>query len=172
MLDRRVTSGLFAIAFAACAILMGFQSPVLASKIGELSVIRSDGTIVTYSSNDVANLPQDTLTTHTAWTSGSHEFSGVRLADLLKASGIEPKSKDYAHVVASALNDYVIDIPFEDVAKYNVLIATSMDGQTLTVRDKGPYWLVYPRDQFEELKDPRFDNRWAWQLKELRIKAR
>jgi hypothetical protein len=172
MLNQRVTTGIISIAFAACVILLAFQSTVLASKIGELRVVGSDGKIVTYSSHDLAKLPQHTLTTHTAWTSGSHEFAGVRLADLLKASGIEPKAKDYSHVIASALNDYVIDIPFEDVAKYDVLVATSMDGRPLTVRDKGPYWLVYPRDQFEELRDPRFDNRWAWQLKELRMKSR
>ncbi len=44
-----------------------------------------------------------------------------------------------------------------------------MDGKRLTVRDKGPYWLVYPRDEFTELKDARFDHRWAWQLKEISI---
>jgi hypothetical protein len=57
-----------------------------------------------------------------------------------------------------------------DFAKYPVLLAYSMDGKALTARDKGPLWIVYPRDDYPEIKDPLLDSRWVWQLKEIDVK--
>ena len=31
----------------------------------------------------------------------------------------------------------------------------------------GPLRVIYPRDQFEELQDQRFDHRWVWMLREI-----
>ena len=36
--------------------------------------------------------------------------------------------------------------------------------------DKGPFWIVYPRDQHEVLQDIRYDYRWVWQLDSLQVK--
>jgi hypothetical protein len=30
-------------------------------------------------------------------------------------------------------------------------------------------WIVYPRDEFPELQQPEFNDRWAWQLRALEI---
>ena len=54
--------------------------------------------------------------------------------------------------------------------EYDVLLAFRMDGQDLTPRDKGPLWVVYPRDAHRELVDAKFDARWAWQIKRLEVK--
>jgi len=40
----------------------------------------------------------------------------------------------------------------------------TMDGEPLSVRDKGPIWIVYPRDEFPELATPEVNSRWIWQL--------
>jgi hypothetical protein len=45
-----------------------------------------------------------------------------------------------------------------------------MDGERLLPRDKGPIWIVYPRDDFPELTDIRYDYRWVWQLTRLEIR--
>ncbi len=39
----------------------------------------------------------------------------------------------------------------------------------LTRRDKGPLWLVYPRDNDAVLQDAKYDHRWAWQLSQLLV---
>jgi hypothetical protein len=44
-----------------------------------------------------------------------------------------------------------------------------MDGQTLSRDDKGPLWIVYPRDDHEALQDIRYDYRWVWQLYQLDV---
>ncbi|VTR27376.1 Uncharacterised protein [Serratia fonticola] len=43
-----------------------------------------------------------------------------------------------------ALNDYYIDVPISDVAKYNMILAYKMGGEMLKVRDFGPLFLIYP----------------------------
>ena len=73
-------------------------------------------------------------------------------------------------VTASALNDYTIDIPMEDFVRYDVLVATHMNGERLQPSDKGPFWIVYPRDGHSDLQDIRYDYRWVWQLIQLKIK--
>jgi hypothetical protein len=48
-----------------------------------------------------------------------------------------------------------------------VLLAWSMDGEELKVRDKGPIWIIYPQDDFAELRTEETKNKWIWQLKSL-----
>jgi hypothetical protein len=69
---------------------------------------------------------------------------------------------------ASALNDYVDILPFEDL-KFEPLLAMRVDGRALMMRDKGPLWIVYPRDDYKALQDVRYDSRWVWQLNKLHI---
>jgi len=90
-------------------------------------------------------------------------FEGVPLRAVLERVGAKGTV-----MKASALNDYEVDIPFEDL-KYEPLIAMQVDGQVLKLRDKGPLWIVYPRDDHRVLLDIRYDSRWIWQLNQLHI---
>ena len=51
-----------------------------------------------------------------------------------------------------------------------MLLAFEMDGQRLEPRDKGPLWIVYPLDQFGELRTRATERKMVWQLKELQVK--
>lgn len=110
-------------------------------------------------------LPVHVLETTTAVTDGVSLFEGVLMRDLLELAGAEGGT-----VTAIALNDYAIDIPAGDFSAFDVLAALVMDGETLTPRDKGPIWIVYPRDDFAELQDIRYDYRWVWQLVHLEVR--
>ncbi len=104
------------------------------------------------------------VNTSTSWTDGVTKFEGVLARDLLKAVGATGD-----RVSARALNDYAIDIPFSDFESYDVLFAFNMDGVDLTPRDKGPLWIVYPRDKHPELRNQKADAKWLWQLVNLDI---
>jgi hypothetical protein len=117
---------------------------------------------------DLAQLEQlgvAKMQTTTAWTEGVSTFEGVLVRDVLAAVGAKGDT-----VTAVALNDYKIDIPIADFAKYPVILAFRMNGQELRIRDKGPLWIVYPQDDHPELKTKQTQAKWLWQLKELRIK--
>jgi hypothetical protein len=104
------------------------------------------------------------LSTSTSVTDDRPEFRGVLMRDILAHAGAKG-----SNVRATALNDYVVDIPIEDFHRFDVLAALYMDGVPLSRRDKGPVWIVYPRDDHGVLADIRYDMRWVWQLVALHV---
>jgi hypothetical protein len=105
------------------------------------------------------------LKTSTNWTDGQQVFEGVPMRKLLDAVGAAGTTAK-----AIALDDYTNDIPISDFRQYPVLLAWSMNGKPLTLRDKGPLWIVYPRDEYSELQDATLDQHWVWSLKTIIIK--
>jgi len=105
-----------------------------------------------------------TVETTTAWTDGVQIFEGVLLSAVLERLGATGTL-----ITATALNDYVSPIPFEEATTFGVLLAASMNGAEMTVRDRGPLWVVYPRDSHAILHEARYNDRWVWQLRELKV---
>jgi hypothetical protein len=105
----------------------------------------------------------EAIETTTAWTDGVRRFDGVPLAAVLERIGAHGK---ILHAVAH--NDFRISIPASSLS-YGPILAMRMDGRPLSIRDKGPLWIVYPRDRERALQDPRQDSLWVWQLKSLRV---
>lgn len=103
--------------------------------------------------------------TTTSWTDGVSVFEGPLLCDLLDLVGASGSV-----VSARALNDYTADIPVEDCRRYPVVLALRQDGRDLSVRDKGPIWIVYPRDQYAQLRNGVINSRWVWQLVRLEVR--
>jgi len=110
-------------------------------------------------------LPPVALETTTAVTDGVHRFDGFLMRDLLELVGANGSV-----VTAAALNDYVIDVDIEEFYRFDVVVAYAMDDEPLLASDKGPLWIVYPRDQHGELQDIRYDYRWVWQLNRLEVR--
>lgn len=123
------------------------------------------GGSIAFDAGHLARLPQHVVRTTTAWTDGVKTFEGVLMRDLLEPLG----GRHAGTARLSALNDYVIDVPVSDFYRYDVILASRMDGVPLTRRDKGPLWVVYPRDRFDELQDERYDSRWVWQLNRIEL---
>lgn len=81
------------------------------------------------------------ITTTTPWTEGTVTFTGVTGRQLVAALGA-----DGGEVLADAINDYRVTIPFEVFDSDDLLIAYARDGAEMPVRDKGPLWIVFPFD--------------------------
>lgn len=90
-------------------------------------------------------------------------FEGVRLRAVLERVGAQGKT-----MKATALNDYQVVIPLEDL-QFEPILTMKVDGKVITPRDKGPLWIAYPRDANPILQDVRYDARWVWQLSRLHI---
>jgi|TARA_Y100000294_G_C8400290_1_gene274499 hypothetical protein len=105
------------------------------------------------------------LRTSTPWTDGTPEFEGVLARDLMAAVGARGRE-----VKAQALNEYVVVIPLPDFERYPVILALSMNGKTLTRRDKGPLWVVYPLDDIAQLQRSNLGAQMIWQLEELEVR--
>jgi hypothetical protein len=108
------------------------------------------------------SLPQTSFVTTTPWFKTPVKFTGPLLRDVLQALKAHGKS-----IKATALNDYKVDIPMDDALKYDVILARHIDGQVITVREKGPIFVIYPFDSAPQLKNLTYYSRSIWQLKSI-----
>jgi hypothetical protein len=121
---------------------------------------------VRFSEADLLALPQVTIRTRTDYTDGVVEFIGPLARDAV--AFIEIGTATTVHLVAA--NDYAIDITLSELFDYDVILAMQANGERLTMRDKGPIWLMYPLDDHEEMQDPVFNNRLIWQLTTMELR--
>lgn len=109
-------------------------------------------------------LPQHSFTTQTPWYSQPRKFTGPLLRDVLAAAGARGTV-----LRATALNDYRVDVPFEDTQRHGVLLARLLDDKPMSVRDKGPLFIIYPFDSDTALRSAVYFSRSAWQLKAIEV---
>ncbi|MCA0243712.1 MAG: hypothetical protein LCI02_22985 [Proteobacteria bacterium] len=125
----------------------------------------NDGAHAQFDMPMLERLPQTSFSTHTPWYSQARQFTGPLLRDVLRAAGAHGSV-----LRARALNDYRVDIPFEDPQRYDIIIARLLDGAPMPVRDRGPLFVVYPFDAVPELRNAVYYSRSAWQLRTIEVK--
>lgn len=125
---------------------------------------------LSWSEAELAALPWHETITHTAYTTGPQHFKGPLLRTILAQGGLTQADMVGRKLYLTALNDFAIPLPASDPWTYDILIAREMNGHPMRLRDKGPLWLVYPRDQHSELQNGVNDERWVWQLSEIAVK--
>jgi hypothetical protein len=102
--------------------------------------------------------------TRTIWTEGVQTFVGVPLDSLLAAVGATG-----ATLRASAINDYAVEIPASDAVEDGPIVAYLRNGAPMSVRDKGPLWIVYPFDSAPEYQSELIYSRSIWQLDRIEV---
>lgn len=108
----------------------------------------------------------EVVETTTIWTDGVQTFEGVPLSLFL--DHLEVTSGE---LVARAINDYAISLPVAEALKPGPIIAYLRNGGQMTVRDKGPLWIIYPYDSGEEFQTEVIYAQSIWQLNRIEIKA-
>ncbi|MCE8513870.1 molybdopterin-dependent oxidoreductase [Ruegeria pomeroyi] len=131
----------------------------------ELLVISaSDGSVTRLDLGDLKALPVSEIRTRTIWTTGVQEFRGVALRDLLDHVGAAS-----GMITAVALNDYLIQIPTSDATIPGPIVAYLHNGKQMSVREKGPLWVVYPYDDNPVYNTEEYYARSIWQLIRLEV---
>ncbi|MAY89131.1 MAG: oxidoreductase [Pseudooceanicola sp.] len=100
-----------------------------------------------------------TIETETIWTEGEQTFTGVPLSRLMDAVAGTGDSLN-----ATAINDYAVAIPREDWVDDGPIVAYLNNGEPMSVRGKGPLWIVYPYDTHPEYQSEVIYSRSIWQL--------
>lgn len=111
-------------------------------------------------------MPQTTIRTRTVFTDGVVAFTGPLARDVIARS--PAGTATIAHLIA--INDYASEIPLSDLMEYDVILAMSADGKRLSVRDKGPIWVMYPIDDHPELQEQKYNPRLVWQLRTIELR--
>ena len=124
-----------------------------------LLTVTHRGDVIEYDMEALEALGAVTITTETIWTEGAQTFTGVPLAvftaDLALEDGV---------LLASAINDYTVKIPVSDAVEGGPIIAYLNNSEQMSVRDKGPLWIVYPYDSNPDYQAEQIYSRSIWQL--------
>lgn len=147
------------------AVSLSLTSVASASDLS-LRWLTADGAVVaekTLSVEDVDAMPKTEFTTNTPWTEAPAAFAGPSLANLADLGGRHAVKADVI-----ALDDYAAEIPAEDWEKHGAILAVRVNGETVPIREKGPYWVIYPIDSDPGLLNVQFYHaRMVWQVKSI-----
>ncbi len=124
----------------------------------------TDGERALFDMDMLKALPQGEIRTSTPWYEGPVVFSGPLASALFEKVGATGKS-----ILAIALNDYSVRIPLDDFKKYPVVFATEVNGKRLSIREKGPIFVIYPFDESPETKNETYFQRCIWQLTSIDV---
>lgn len=117
-----------------------------------------------YTLADLMAMPKTSFTTSTMWTDGEQTFEGVDLRGFLDGLNVTE-----GRIIATAINDYRIEMPLSEVKAGGPMIAYFLNGEQMSVRDKGPLWIVYPYDSAPEYQSEVVFSRSIWQMNRLEI---
>ena len=132
-----------------------------------LSVQTADQTRAkSYNRTQLESLGLIEITTITPWTDGDMRFEGVLARNVLADFGQSGR-----RIIAVALNDYQVEIPVRDLQRYDVILATRLNGQPMSVRERGPIWVIYPWSDDPALQNEVFYARSIWQLRSIQVQA-
>lgn len=104
------------------------------------------------------------VTTTTIWTDGVQRFEGVSLKVLLDMLNVTEGG-----IEVWAANDYLADIPITDAVENGPIIAYRLNGAEMSLREKGPLWLIYPYDSDPRYRSEVIYSRSVWQLDRLLV---
>lgn len=136
---------------------------VLLTMSGKIENTNEDGKAVF----DIATLEKlgvVSFQTTSPWYNGRTTFTGISMQKLMDYVGAKGTV-----VKVTALNDYTTVIPLSDFKNYNVILAFKINGEYMRVRDKGPFFIVYPYDSLPELNNQIYYSRSAWQVSRMSI---
>jgi hypothetical protein len=68
-----------------------------------------------------------------------------------------------------AINDYVVEVPVSDAVEGGPILAYAQNGERMSVRDKGPLWLLYPYDANPDYRTEVVYSRSIWQLVKIEV---
>jgi len=102
------------------------------------------------------------LVTHTPWTQGPQHFGGMPLGALFAA--VQARGDT---VRAVALNDYTVAMPRTEVVATGGFLAWQQDGAPMPIRQRGPFWIVFPWSARPEVDTALTRQRSVWQLQQL-----
>ena len=155
---------LAAVAFVMCAAaahaneLPAPEGEVVLTVSGDLAST-NDGDAAVFDMAMLEAIGTTEFETTTIWTDGPQTFKGTPLVTLMQALDVENGT-----IRATAINDYSVEIPMTDAVENGALIAFQRNGEKMSVREKGPLWIVYPYDLNNDFQSEVYYARSIWQL--------
>jgi hypothetical protein len=147
--------------FAMAEDLQVLTGPAILTISGDIEQLEGGDSVV-FDRAALMALSATTFETSTIWTDGLHSFTGVSLQTLALEMGVSD-----GWFLATAINDYSVKIPMSDAVEGGPIVAYLMNGEEMSIRDKGPLWVIYPYDSDADFRSEVVFTRSIWQLDRL-----
>jgi hypothetical protein len=121
--------------------------------------------VVTLDRTELETLPQQTVITVTPYFEGEVEFTGPALNKILERFTQE----DDTDITFTALNDYRVSGSLDEIRKLDAIVATRMDNKPMSVRNRGPFWIILPLSDRPELNHEDYHRFMVWQLSGIEL---
>lgn len=129
-----------------------------------LQIVSGDKVLV-LDRDELETFPQTTIVTETPFYEGLKSFTGPALNRVLNSFGLD----DQSQLTLRALNDYEYTGSLEEIMALGAIIATRDDGLPMSVRDRGPFWIMLPLTDRPELNTPEMHRYMVWQLSVIEL---
>ncbi len=139
--------------------------PAIAQAAPEL-VVKSGTKVLVLDREEMEAFPQTTVITSSPYYDGAKEFTGPTLKRVLDAFGLS----DQTRITFQALNDYRVHGTLAEVLALDAIVATRMEGRTMSIRNRGPFWIMLPLSDRPELDHGDYHQYMVWQLDRIELK--
>ena len=163
---KTLLTSLLLIAILPTSMVLALDQPegtILLTFIGKITTTNTEGA-AQFDAAMLQAMRQQKVKAATPWIEGVTEFSGPLLRDVLQMAGANGDS-----LLMTAINEYQVKVPVSDAENFNCILSMSADGEILTMRTKGPPWLIYPWDTLDNLRTETYYSRSIWQLKAIDV---
>ncbi|MBY6072020.1 hypothetical protein KUV35_11975 [Marinobacter salsuginis] len=145
-------------------LLISFVFPAHVLAAPKLTITSGASTLV-LDRNELESFPQTTFSTTSPYFDGEVQFSGPTLERVLETFGVSGQSQ----ITLTALNNYKVTGSLEELLSLDAIIATRRESKTMSVRDRGPFWVILPLSERPELDTEDFHRYMVWQLSGIEL---
>lgn len=92
-------------------------------------------------------------------------YAGVLMSNFKDYLQVSESAKNF-HIVA--LDDYQVDLSFDEIEKWPILLATRSNGEYMNVEKSGPTRIVFPYDSFD-IDPVRYNDLWIWNIESMQV---
>lgn len=157
------------ISFFAAIVIYSLSGVVHSGAGSVLELIESDDdTAIELTRSSLDGLTQQFIETTSPYFEGQVSFSGPTFEDVLE-HGFDQKLDANTPLILVALNDYTVTTTFDVLMESNAIIATRKEGMRLSIRERGPYWVILPFSENPELDNEQYHRLSVWQLHQIRV---
>jgi hypothetical protein len=120
---------------------------------------------VTLTRDEIAKLPQRTLTEQPTSFPEPIKFKGPSLSDVLALAGATG-----GNITLTAADDYKVDISADEIKTFNPILAIEKDGVRMAPDDFGPYFVMWPFKENPEIDNETFQAKAIWSVVKIEVK--
>lgn len=140
------------------------SEPTVLTIEGAISVTNQDN-VLAFDMPTLESLGTVSYSVPDPWLQTDVIYEGVLLSDLLAISGA---SEHATVLVATALDDYQVDLPLGEIDGWPVLVAIRANDLYMGVAESGPVRIIFPYQAFPDITSAR--NMSVWSLARLTVK--